>query len=118
MEDGNLFRVNIWDFGGQTIYYATHQFFLTKRSLYVLVADSRKQHTDFFYWLNIVELLSDNSPLLIIKNEVNNRQVEINESQWRGHFTNLKTTIPTNFADAENRGLNDITREIKHHIRV
>jgi hypothetical protein len=26
------FRVNIWDFGGQQIYHATHQFFLTKRS--------------------------------------------------------------------------------------
>jgi internalin A len=43
------FRVNIWDFGGQEIYHATHQFFLTKRSLYVLVADTRKDDTDFYY---------------------------------------------------------------------
>ena len=35
--------MNIWDFGGQEIYYATHQFFLTKRSLYVLVIDNRKE---------------------------------------------------------------------------
>ena len=27
----------VWDFGGQQIYHATHQFFLTKSSLYVLV---------------------------------------------------------------------------------
>src|SRR5262249_31283743 len=33
------FRVNIWDFGGQEIYHSTHQFFLTKRSVYVLVTD-------------------------------------------------------------------------------
>ncbi len=57
------FRVNIWDFGGQEIYHATHQFFLTKRSLYALVADSRIEDTDFYYWLNVVELLSDSAPL-------------------------------------------------------
>lgn len=29
------------DFGGQEIYHSTHQYFLTKRSLYLLVADTR-----------------------------------------------------------------------------
>ena len=29
------FQVNVWDFGGQEVYHATHQFFLTRRSLYV-----------------------------------------------------------------------------------
>ena len=33
--------INAWDFGGQEIMHATHQFFLTKRSLYLLVLDSR-----------------------------------------------------------------------------
>src|SRR5262249_2008984 len=28
--------LHAWDFGGQHIYYATHQFFLTRRSLYLL----------------------------------------------------------------------------------
>lgn len=32
-------RLNVWDFGGQEIYHATHQFFLTKRSLYLLVCN-------------------------------------------------------------------------------
>ena len=38
---GSKIRVNVWDFGGQEIMHATHQFFLTKRALYVLVLDSR-----------------------------------------------------------------------------
>ena len=33
--------VHFWDFGGQEIMHATHQFFLTKRSLYLLVLDAR-----------------------------------------------------------------------------
>ena len=36
-------RLNLWDFGGQEIMHATHQFFLSKRSLYVLVLDGRKE---------------------------------------------------------------------------
>lgn len=35
-------NVYFWDFGGQEIMHATHQFFLTERSVYVLVLDSRK----------------------------------------------------------------------------
>jgi internalin A len=114
MENGQPFRVNIWDFGGQEIYHATHQFFLTKRSLYLLVADTRKEDTDFYYWLNAVELLSDSSPLLIVKNEKQERQREINENQLRGQFSNLKETLATNLAT--NRGLDKILDEIKHYI--
>ena len=54
--DNQHFRLNLWDFGGQEIYKATHRFFLSRRSLYALVADSRNEDTDFNYWLNIVEV--------------------------------------------------------------
>lgn len=35
-------KVNFWDFGGQEIMHATHQFFLSKRSLYILVLDGER----------------------------------------------------------------------------
>lgn len=44
LKNGRGFRLNVWDFGGQEIYHATHQFFLTKRSLYVLLDDTRKNY--------------------------------------------------------------------------
>lgn len=34
-------RMHVWDFGGQEIMHATHQFFLTDRSVYMLVLDGR-----------------------------------------------------------------------------
>ncbi|MEO0707307.1 MAG: COR domain-containing protein [Cyanobacteria bacterium J06649_5] len=108
------FIVNIWDFGGQEIYHATHQFFLTKRSLYILVADSRKEDTDFFYWLNVVNLLSESSPILIVSNEKQDRQRELNEGQLRGEFLNLKELLTTNLSDS--RGLSDIKQAIRHYI--
>jgi hypothetical protein len=80
----------------------------------MLVADTRKEDTDFYYWVNVVELLSENSPLLIIKNEKQERKREINERQLRGEFTNLKETLATNLAT--NRGLSEILNKIKHYI--
>ena len=115
LEKDREFQVNIWDFGGQAIYHATHQFFLTKRSLYALVADTRKDDTDFYYWMNVVELLTDNSPVLIIKNEKQDRHREIEERRLRGEFTNLQEILPTNLKT--NRGLDIILDKIKHYIQ-
>ncbi|QLE57490.1 leucine-rich repeat domain-containing protein [Nostoc sp. TCL26-01] len=112
--DGKDFRVNIWDFGGQEIYHQTHQFFLSKRSLYALVADDRRENTDFYWWLKVVELLSYNSPVLIIKNEKQDRNCEVNERQLRGEFTNLEKVLTTNLST--NRGLSAIKDAIKQYI--
>ena len=115
LPNGKEFRVNIWDFGGQEIYHQTHQFFLSKRSLYALVADSRREDTNFYWWMKVAELLSDSSPILIIKNEKQNRQCEVvNERQLRSEFLNLKAVLATNLAD--NRGLPEIKTEIQNEI--
>ncbi len=112
--NGQDFRVNIWDFGGQEIYHQTHQFFLSKRSLYALVADTRKENTDFYWWLKVVELLSDKSPVIIIKNEKQDRDCPVNERQLRGEFSNLKETLATNLDT--NRGLTEIKDAIQLYI--
>lgn len=111
----NKFRVNIWDFGGQEIYHATHQFFLTRRSLYVVVADAREQKTDFFYWLDSIEHLSEGSPVLILSNEKQDRQWMINERQLRNHFANLRENVFT-INLSTNRGLKRLRQAIQYHI--
>jgi len=69
------FRANMWDFGGQQVQYMSHQFFLTPNSLYVLVGDDRDQRTDFDYWFHIINLLSDDSPILVVLNEVGHESI-------------------------------------------
>jgi internalin A len=61
-------KVNIWDFGGQEIMHATHQFFLSRRSLYVLVLDGRKDERPE-YWLRHIESFGGDSPVLIVLNK-------------------------------------------------
>ncbi len=74
------FNVKLWDFGGQDIYHGTHQFFFSKKSLYVLLADAREQRTDFNYWLNTVEQLTGkNSPLVIVFNKKQNRDWQLDD---------------------------------------
>jgi hypothetical protein len=105
--------VNIWDFGGQEIYHQTHQFFLSKRALYFLLTDDRKEDTDFYHWLNIVDLLSANSPVLIIKNEKSNRSRDIPEQELK-EFNNIKDILATDLSD--NCGLITIIESLKHFI--
>lgn len=72
------FRVNLWDFGGQEIQYMTHQFFLTRRSFYVLMADGRREVANFAYWFKIINLLGCEEkqekpmPMLVVLNEKGN----------------------------------------------
>lgn len=69
--------VNLWDFGGQEIQYMTHQFFLTRRSFYVLLANGRSESSNFPYWINIINVLGrsrgEKLPVLVVMNEKGNR---------------------------------------------
>jgi len=85
------FQVNIWDFGGQEIYHSTHQFFLTKRSMYLLITESRKEdsHDDFFYWLNIIQLLGDKSPVVMVMNKCDQPTKELPIKEYKATFSNV-----------------------------
>lgn len=115
LENGREFRVNLWDFGGQEIYHATHQYFLTRRSLYLLIVDTRQEDTDYEFWLNVIELLGGDSPVLIIKNEKQERKRELDERHLRGRFPNLKEILATNLET--NRGLERIRQTIQYYLR-
>ena len=56
-------RFNVWDFGGQVIFYSTHQFFLTPKAIYILAFDlSEPQFDRIEYWMWYVPfIMSDSS---------------------------------------------------------
>jgi len=61
-------KARLWDFGGQEIMHTTHLFFLSKRSLYILLLDGRKEE-DPEYWLKHIESFGGDSPILIVMNK-------------------------------------------------
>ena len=95
LKNGKLFRLNVWDFGGQQIYHATHQFFLTHRSLYVLVDDTRKDYKSvsdegFKYWLELMDVFGGHSPILIFQNEKDGRSKAIDFEGIRRRYGNVE----------------------------
>jgi GTPase SAR1 family protein len=108
------FRVSIWDFGGQEVYHSTHQFFLTKRSVYVLVADGRRQDTDFEYWLEVVNLLGGNSPIIIVQNLRQNRHHELDSGMLRRRYPNIREILEVDLAD--NSGLEAAVAKLRREL--
>jgi internalin A len=93
-------RVNIWDFGGQEIMHATHQFFLTKRSLYLLVLDSRltQEENRAEYWLKIIQSFGGESPVLIVGNKIDQHPLDIDRTGLQKKYPNIVGILETSAA--------------------
>lgn len=62
-----IFRT--WDFGGQKEYYATHQYFLSKRSIYLVlwkITDGEKGVREILQWLGNIQARAPNSSVIIV----------------------------------------------------
>jgi internalin A len=103
------FQINLWDFGGQEIYHSTHQFFLTKRSIYLLITESRKEdsHDDFFYWLNIIKLLGEKSPVMMVLNKCDQPTKELPIKEYQSAFNNIIGFNKISLKSEFRQGFND-----------
>ncbi|NER98009.1 MAG: hypothetical protein F6J86_29885 [Symploca sp. SIO1B1] len=61
-------KLNAWDFGGQEVYRVTHQFFFSKRSVYLLVWEPRRgvQQCQVEDWLKLLRLRVGHEARVII----------------------------------------------------
>ncbi|XP_060809328.1 leucine-rich repeat serine/threonine-protein kinase 1 [Amyelois transitella] len=75
-----------WDFGGQQEYYATHQYFLSRRSLYLCVwrcIDGRRGLAHALEWLRSIQARAPGSPVIMVAthyDQVANCNLPENES--------------------------------------
>lgn len=64
------FDVNIswWDFAGQELYYTTHQFFLSGRSIFVVVWNLEKpiEESRVEFWLNSIQSKISNATVVLV----------------------------------------------------
>ncbi|WP_420127868.1 COR domain-containing protein [Longimicrobium sp.] len=81
-------RTRAWDFGGQEILHSTHQFFLTERSLYLLVLEPRTglAQRDAEYWLKLIETQGGGSPVIVVMNHSHGRRWPIDQVKLRRLF--------------------------------
>ncbi|MBN2285882.1 MAG: leucine-rich repeat domain-containing protein [Tissierellales bacterium] len=80
--------LNVWDFGGQEIYHATHQFFLTKRSVYLLVWNARRSrdYENIYYWLHTIEAFAGISPIILVMSKLSERDDDLNMKDIKEAF--------------------------------
>ncbi|NER78030.1 MAG: GTP-binding protein [Leptolyngbya sp. SIO1D8] len=96
-------RLNVWDFGGQEIYHATHQFFLTKRSLYLLVCNCRtsEEENRIEYWLKLIQSFGGASPVIIVGNKKDEQPLDINRKALREKYPNIQAILETSCETGE-----------------
>ncbi|MCX6828768.1 MAG: leucine-rich repeat domain-containing protein [candidate division Zixibacteria bacterium] len=90
-EKNATMKLNTWDFGGQYIYQATHQFFLTNRSLYILCWNARKEPEQcrLDYWLRTINSLAPDSPVILVATHADERAPDINYQKYKEKFPQL-----------------------------
>lgn len=91
-KDGQTYKVCIWDFGGQDIMHEMHRCFLTDRTCYVVMVDTRtdKQTGRARYWLRTVQSVAPKAPVLLLVNEISGGQNrDLDYSTLKQEFSNL-----------------------------
>jgi small GTP-binding protein len=99
-------KLHFWDFGGQEVMHATHQFFLSKRSIYILVLDGRKDE-DPEYWLQHIESFGGDSPVLLVLNRIDEHPAfEVNRRFLKNKYKGIVGFFRVSCA--KNRGLGEL----------
>ena len=89
---GETYKIRVWDFGGQDIMHEMHRCFLTDRTCYVVMIDTRvdKQTSRARYWLRTVQNIAPNAPVLLLVNEVGGgKNRDLDYSSLEQEFSNL-----------------------------
>lgn len=106
-----VLRAHIWDFGVQDIMYATHQLFLSQRSLYLLVLDGRsEQHDD--YWLRMIQAFGGESPIIVVINKIDeNPGAEINRRSLLAEYPGIVAFVRVSCRTGQ--GIIELTNQIE-----
>ncbi len=110
------YRLNIWDFGGQEIMHATHQFFLTERSLYLLVLNGREggEDVDAEYWLKHIESFGADSPVIVVQNKTGQHPFDLNYRGLQGRYPQIRAFVKTDCKDGT--GIDELLAAIQEAV--
>ena len=90
-EAGVTMQLNCWDFGAAEIYHATQQFFLTNRSLFLLVWNARHgyEQGNLHYWLDTIQALAPDSPVLLVATNLDQRDADLPLAELRAKYPQI-----------------------------
>ncbi|NBC32680.1 MAG: GTP-binding protein, partial [Alphaproteobacteria bacterium] len=106
-------RLNVWDFGGQEIMRGTHRFFLTERSLYLLVLENRRADDlqKVHEWLKTIAIRGKKPPVIVVINKCDLPYVRNDdEAGLQARYPNIVAFVRTscNRDEASRAGITDL----------
>ena len=93
--------------------HATHQFFLTERSLYLIVLNGRSggEDADVEYWLKVIESFGGDSPVVIVLNKIRSHPFDLNRRGLLEKYpARIRAFVPTDCEDGT--GIDELRRTI------
>ncbi len=97
-------KAHFWDFGGQVMAHATHQFFLRSSCLYVLVLNARSEINSTEqaeYWLEHVKGFGKDAPVMIVGNKADQATINLDMSYLKSKYLNIIDFYPISCTQAE-----------------
>lgn len=112
LPDDDKVRLHVWDFGGQEILHATHQLFLTERTLYLLVLSGREGNPtqDAEYWLQLIKSFGSNSRVIVALNKSAQHPFDVNRGRLLEKYSFIAEFVRTDCQDGT--GIHDLKRAI------
>ncbi len=96
--DGSAVTLHVWDFGGQEIMHGTHRFFLTERSIYLLVLEARREDDRSVYdWLKTIHNRGGDSPVIVVvnKSDLKDHALRLDETRLREDYPGIIAFVRT-----------------------
>lgn len=94
---GTEITAHFWDFGGQVVAHATHQFFLRSRCLYILLLDGRTEinaNEQAEYWLEHVRAFGSKAPVMLVGNKADVCAVNLDMAALKEKHGNVLDFYP------------------------
>lgn len=118
--EDEIITCNVWDFGGQDIFHATHRFFLTSRALYLLFWTKNNDFSDenefsIDYWLDAIKVLGKSSPVIMVQNKIDKVIFDLENSTFLRKEFNVKNFV--NISAYKNKNLNILLEIIKNTLK-
>ncbi|MFC1431452.1 COR domain-containing protein [Streptacidiphilus sp. N1-3] len=94
--------LNVWDFGGQLEYRATQRFYLTDRSLFLLVWNSRRGWRNggqVEAWLQAITNAAPTSPIVIVATHCRQSVADLDERDLRQRYPKIAAVLRVDCQD-------------------
>lgn len=130
------YRFNIWDFGGQDLYFATHRLFMQQQALYLALWDQYSQdhpttpikegdriqeypNYKLPYWLDYIQAFGENSYAIAIKTKAKEDHRDHPERQrLRSKYHGLKfRKVDSKYPDQAEDDFDDLRKDLLRYFR-